>query len=148
MGPFNVPFGGFNPQSLPGLQTAVSPLQMPGPIPPQQLRPGFRVPPSPGGSGGMPGLPQMQQPQGLQVPQMQGRGGFGPYQGNAADAGIPGSNAAAQNAVGGMGAVTVNPDGTNTTTPYGNIGDLMQGLGLDPSGGVGGFDFNGMGGLF
>lgn len=54
-----MPFGPNDPNSLPAMLARMSPGMTPGPVPQQQLTPGFRPP----GAGGAPGvMPQQQTP--------------------------------------------------------------------------------------
>lgn len=91
-----------------------------GPIPAQNPTPGFRPP----GAGGVP-MPQMQ-PQQNPMAQAGGLGAAMARMPPRADAGIPGSAQAAQNAVNANGTVMFDPASGLNTTP-GLTG------GLDPS---------------
>lgn len=54
-------FGPNDPNSLPSMLGRMTPGMTPGPVPTQQLTPGFRAP----GAMGAPGLPQMPQTPGM-----------------------------------------------------------------------------------
>lgn len=54
-------FGPNDPNSLPAMLAKMTPGMTPGPVPTQQLTPGFRAP----GAGGAPGLPAMPQTPGM-----------------------------------------------------------------------------------
>jgi hypothetical protein len=146
MAVFGLPFGPVDPNLLPALlrQQMASPAQIPGPVPAQQLTPGFRVPPTMGAPAGMSPMPQAQP--GFNVQDgadmlSKGLAGWKPKpQGVPEDAGIPGSNAAAQAAAARYGPAAVPPgftgtigDATNAVMNapvYSNVGDPMSNLGL------------------
>lgn len=56
-----MPFGPNDPNSLPAMLGRMSPGMTPGPVPAQQLTPGFRAP----GTMGSPGMPQQPQVPGM-----------------------------------------------------------------------------------
>ncbi len=69
-----------DPNSLPAMLAKMTPGMTPGPVPTQQLTPGFRAP----GAMGAPGMPQQQQTPGMGMDPaamaalMAGLGGVGP----------------------------------------------------------------------